>query len=289
VLACVRAARIPLATPDMSNPVVPPVDLGALGHLHRESLDPLDLARSDASDLDASPGLPRTALIAAAAGIAAIGIGGLGVALHVSRVSRRRLQVRGARRQQSWVAAGLGIAALGVARWQLARLFTPTPSYEVEERRGPLEIRRYERLWLAQTTVTSLSWDEALDEGFRRLAHFIFGANNDKKRIAMTSPVTATREGANTDVAFVMPEGVVPPSPDDARIRFTEVPARRVAVLRFKGRYDEDTVDAKKSELVATAEEAGYVGQGEPAFAGYDPPTTLPALRRNEVWLEIEG
>jgi diadenosine tetraphosphatase ApaH/serine/threonine PP2A family protein phosphatase len=253
----------------MSNPVVPPIDLASLGHLDRQRLG------------DERTG--RRAWEVAAAGAAAIGLTGLGVALRAQLRPRRRSY------RQGWVAAGIGAATLGVARWQLARFFTPTPPYEVEERRGPLEVRRYERLWLAQTTVSSPSWDEALRDGFRRLAHFIFGANDEQTRIAMTSPVTATRDGADTEVSFVMPEGVVPPSPDDARIRFTEVPARRVAVLRFHGRYDEDTVEAKKRELVAAAEEAGYVAHGEPAFAGYDPPTTLPALRRNEVWLEVEG
>jgi effector-binding domain-containing protein len=270
----------------MSNPVVPPLDLSPLGHLHTQRLDQGNLGRPEEANVHG--GSRRTAWIAAAAGMAAIGAGGLGLAVLAGQRGAR-LRVARRSRTQGWLAAGLGLAALGVARWQLARLFTSTPPYEVDERRGPLEIRRYGRLWLAQTTVSSPSWDESLSEGFRRLAHFIFGANDDQARIAMTSPVTSVRNGAETDVAFVMPAGVEPPAPDDARIRFTEVPARRVAVLRFNGRYDEDTVEAMKRELVATAEEAGYVGHGKPTFAGYDPPTTLPALRRNEVWLEIEG
>jgi hypothetical protein len=200
-----------------------------------------------------------------------------------SLFARRRSRTRGA-----WIAAGLGLAAVGIARWQLQRLFTPTPAYEVEERRGPLEVRRYGRLWTAHTTVSD-GWDRSLDEGFRRLARFIFGANADRKRIAMTSPVTAGHEEAGVRVSFVMPEGLAPPVPDDSRVGFAELPARRVAVLRFRGRYDSASIEAKKRELVAATEEAGYVAQGEPQFAGYDPPSTLPALRRNEVWLEVDG
>ncbi len=189
-----------------------------------------------------------------------------------------------------WIVGGAGLAALGlgVARWQLQRLFAKEPPHELEELRGDLEIRRYAPIAIARTTVEG-AWEDALDAGFSRLAHFIFRGNAEKKKIRMTSPVMGMREGTGYRFAFVMPEAVDTPSPTDDRVALDRVPARRVAVLRFNGRYDSASVEAKKRELVATAEENGYVTRGEATFAGYDPPSTLPMLRRNEVWVEIEG
>ncbi len=167
--------------------------------------------------------------------------------------------VRPKRRSKTpWIVAGVGLAVgAGALAWQLQRLFTAEPEHDVEERRGDLEIRRYGRVKTARTTVSG-GWDEALNEGFGRLASFIFGSNAEKKKIAMTAPVTGTKSDAGYEIEFVMPEGVTPPTPDDDRIFVADRPARRVAVLRFNGRYDGESVEAKKRELLATVEENGY-------------------------------
>ena len=85
-----------------------------------------------------------------------------------------------------------------------------------------------------------------------------------------------------------MPEGVDLPHPDDTRILIRPLPSRRVAVVRFSGRYDDEAVQEKKRELMTRVESSGFVPRGEATFAGYDPPWTIPLLRRNEVWVEIE-
>jgi hypothetical protein len=46
-------------------------------------------------------------------------------------------------------------------------------------------------------------------------------------------------------------------------------------------------VAEKSQALLEAVERAGLRTRGEPEFAGYDPPTTLPFLRRNEVWIEL--
>jgi hypothetical protein len=47
-------------------------------------------------------------------------------------------------------------------------------------------------------------------------------------------------------------------------------------------------VAAKVSEVLARVRSAGLGYRGSPEFAGYDPPSTLPFLRRNEIWIELE-
>jgi DNA gyrase inhibitor GyrI len=189
-----------------------------------------------------------------------------------------------------WVAAGAGIIAAGLARWQLQRFFTAEPDHDVEQRIGPIEIRQYAPLRIARTTVRGKGWDDALNEGFHRLAGFIFGGNTAGRKIAMTAPVTSTRDGDGHRFAFVMPDDdALPlPAPSDRRVALDQLPSRRVAVLRFNGRHDESAIDEKTRELLLAVGRAGFTPRGTPSFAGYDPPTTLPLLRRNEVWIEVE-
>jgi hypothetical protein len=235
------------------------------------------------------------------------------------------------RKSLFWI--GFGTAA-GVAftRWQMARWFAEQPEYEVEDRVGPLEIRHYDRVVRAETTVEARSWDDALNEGFRRLAGYIFGANRPRgaqgrvdsthdvismtapvnarpQKIPMTAPVNVRTErhalanladvesGANSQAAdasftvtFTMPKnrtGGSLPVPEDSRVRLRSVPPRRVAVLRYTGRYSARRVAEKSRALLQAVQAAGLRTRGEPEFAGYDPPSTLPWLRRNEVWIEL--
>jgi hypothetical protein len=214
-----------------------------------------------------------------------------------------------------WV--GLGVAGgVALTRWQMARWFAEEPVYELEERVGSLEIRHYERIVRAETTVEGLPWDEALQEGFRRLANYIFGANRPRvtseaarehvartasvgvqsQKIAMTTPVgVRTEAGSDLDtraftITFTLPRennsGPVP-VPEDARVRLRSVPPRRVAALRYTGRHTSLQVAEKSRALLEAVRRAGFQPRGEPEFAGYDPPTTLPWFRRNEVWIEV--
>lgn len=244
--------------------------------------------------------------------------------------SRWGARAKATRASNIGLAAAGAAAGLGLVRWQLARLFAPQPSYEIEGRVGALEIRNYPGLVQAVTTVEASSWREGLDEGFRRLACYIFGGNRPRvagvsaalsgssalerdaaiselpkealgEKLAMTSPVmahgvpsmppgaSATSHTAVT-VAFVMPGGRAVealPTPLDRRVRLRKLNVHRVAALRFSGVMDSERIRAKQRELLALVDQAGLKTRGQPLFAGYDPPTTLPALRRLEVWVEL--
>jgi DNA gyrase inhibitor GyrI len=227
---------------------------------------------------------------------------GAGVARWLD-VSTRILTRR--RRRTSGVVLGLSaLAGAALVRWQLQRLFTDEPPYDVERRDLEFEVRRYPVLEVARTAVSG-TWAEALNEGFDRLASFLFGKNvvrdpntlaagtdHTPKKLPMTTPVLASREGSHHVVAFVMPKGESSktlPVPRDPRVTVEPLASRRVAVLRFHGTYSADTIRHKQEELFELVESAGLVPASDPVFAGYDPPWTLPFLRRVEVWLPIEG
>src|SRR5690606_9269721 len=107
-------------------------------------------------------------------------------------------------RKWFWIGAG-ALAGAAFTRWQLARWFTPQPSYELERRIGELEIRVYGARWVAETTVSDVSWDQALDEGFRRLARYIWGDNHPSPfqphRLGKADPVQPALAAAPADVS----------------------------------------------------------------------------------------
>ena len=79
------------------------------------------------------------------------------------------------------------------------------------------------------------------------------------------------------------------PTPKDKRIRFETVPARHVAVIRYTWIGNESRNERKANELQKwIAGLKGYEPISPPMYAGYDPPWTLPFLRRNEMMIEVK-
>jgi hypothetical protein len=111
-----------------------------------------------------------------------------------------------------------------------------------------------------------------------------------RQLVSAESASDTVSSNATFTVTFTMPKerstGSLP-VPDDSRVRLRSVPPRRVAVLRYTGRYTARRVAEKSRVLLEAVEAAGLRTRGEPEFAGYDPPSTLPWLRRNEIWIEL--
>ena len=60
-----------------------------------------------------------------------------------------------------------------------------------------------------------------------------------------------------------------------------------VAVIRFSGLGRAAAVETRTAQLLAAMEDATYEILGEPVTLYYDPPWTLPFLRRNEVAVRV--
>ncbi|PWS37699.1 heme-binding protein [Falsiroseomonas bella] len=177
---------------------------------------------------------------------------------------------------------------------------TEEPRFDALGTEAGLEIRRYAPRLAAETTVSA---DEAAarNEGFSRLARYIFGANQGSAKIAMTAPVAQepTRIAMTAPVAqqatadgyrirFFLPAALRdPPAPDDPRVTIAEVPGETVAVLRFSGVPNPDAVAEARAQLLATLPRTRWTASGDPVAWFYDPPWTIPALRRNEVAVPV--
>jgi hypothetical protein len=181
---------------------------------------------------------------------------------------------------------------------------TEEPRFEVIDRVGAVEIRRYGPRLAAETLVTSASETAARSEGFQRLAGYIFGGNQAAAKIAMTAPVAQASEriamtapvgaAAAGDgrwiVRFFMPAEFTRdtlPVPNDARVTIVEVPAETVAVLRYTGVPSQTAAAEQRAALLAALASGPWQAAGDPGDWFYDPPWTLPPLRRNEAVVAV--
>ena len=161
------------------------------------------------------------------------------------------------------------------------------PQYRVLESIDKIEIRRYQPVVQAVTTLPGRSHSSA---GFRRLAGFIFGGNNQEQRIAMTAPVGETLGAATTEMAFTLPGKYTLedlPRPSDSRVKLHNVPARTVAVVTFSGWATRSRITHFEQELRAALNRGSIEITGEASLNQYNPPWTLPFLRRNEIMIEV--
>lgn len=183
------------------------------------------------------------------------------------------------------------------------------PGYELSLREGDFEIRDYGPLVAAEVVVSG-ERSRAANDGFRILAHYIFGGNKGRKQIAMTAPVvqslgkdtlllptSVTRTSADDPggkgqwlVRFTMPHAYTLdtlPTPNDPKIRLVAVPPARYVVIRFSGLARDPQIAEKTSALDEFVSRRHLAVTGPASLARYDPPWTLWFMRRNEVMLPL--
>ena len=160
------------------------------------------------------------------------------------------------------------LLALALATVHAASMAIEEPGYEVERRLDgdDVELRRYAPYVVAQVRVDGPS-DRADSEGFRVLAGYIFGKNKGERRLEMTAPVTRSAEPVKLEmtapvtrtgdaqgylVQFVLPKAVTlatAPEPIDPRVELREVPARRIAAIRYSGTWSQANYDEHLARL----------------------------------------
>ena len=160
------------------------------------------------------------------------------------------------------------------------------PVYQVEKawETEQIEIRVYVPRVMAVTEMT-----EDSNGGFRVLAGYIFGGNAEEQEIAMTAPVQQSMEG-DREMAFMMPAEYALedlPKPEDQRVSFREAPAYTAAVIQFSGWASAEKADKNWQQLRQFLIAEGIDITGEPTLNQYNPPWTLPFMRRNEIIVPV--
>ncbi|XP_011627294.1 heme-binding-like protein At3g10130, chloroplastic isoform X4 [Amborella trichopoda] len=190
-----------------------------------------------------------------------------------------------------------------------------TVSYKVLSRHEQYEIREVEPYFVAETTMPGKKGFDftGSSRAFNVLAEYLFGKNttreamemttpvyvkkvqSDGEKMEMTTPVITKQSGEQGEwqMSFVMPSkyGSNLPLPKDPSVRIKHVPGRTFAITAFSGFVTDEEVNCREIKLRNSLKK-------DPQFqikqntsvevAQFNPPFTLPFMRRNEISLEVE-
>jgi len=201
-----------------------------------------------------------------------------------------------------WIAAG--ILAVGALAGGPLVSNVEQAKYELVESQDKIEIRNYSPMIVAEVEVSG-ERKEAINKGFRLIADYIFGNNTTKENVAMTSPVIqetsqkiamtspVTQEGTEGKwkVRFVMPASYTIdnlPKPNNTEVNLKNIPNKYFVVIRFSGLASQENLKENTDLLNAFIKEKNFKPISNETYAFYNPPWTIPILRRNEVMIEIE-
>ena len=177
------------------------------------------------------------------------------------------------------------------------------PDYKVIASQENIEIRSYKPMIIAEVEIAGKRKD-AIGKGFRLIADYILGNNTVRQNIAMTAPVQQQKSqkiamtapvqqqstGLSWKVSFVMPakysmENL--PKPNDGRIKLRKISAKKFIAIRFSGTNSNENIAKHEAKLMNYVRAKQINTVGSPKYAFYNPPWTLPFMRRNEVMVEI--
>lgn len=186
------------------------------------------------------------------------------------------------------------------------------PKFEKLGKEGHVELRRYDPMLVAEVAIAG-DHAHGVDEGFDKLAKYIFGANTTHAEMSMTNPVFQEQEngddaagmnapvlhekgfGAAGDtwrISFVLPSKfslMTVPKPLDPDIHLHDLPAATVGVVEYSGNNTEEHMEKAASILRAWLASTRRIALSPIRWAQYDAPYTVPFLKRNEALVDVRG
>lgn len=166
---------------------------------------------------------------------------------------------------------------------------TETQPYKLIKKIDNFEIRLYPAAVMAKITMDVKTYKDLSNAGFRKLASYIFGGNQESKSIAMTSPVHMDINDSLSSMSFVMPANFTIgnlPKPNDSSIRIETTADEYVAAYQFGGYANDEVIKKHTEELVKSLKDNGIVHYGNFRFFGYNAPFQVLG-RRNEIVVSV--
>jgi SOUL heme-binding protein len=162
--------------------------------------------------------------------------------------------------------------------------------YRVVKIEEGFEIRFYPKAMFATIQSSGTNYKQVASSGFRKLAGYIFGGNDESKSIAMTAPVRMEMSGNGSSMSFVMPEkydATTLPKPKDATVQIKESKESYEAVIAFGGYANDEKINEYSNKLVALLNMKGIKIIGGYNFLGYNAPFEFFG-RKNEISIPVE-
>jgi hypothetical protein len=166
---------------------------------------------------------------------------------------------------------------------------TETQAFKVVKKEKDLEIRFYPEVTMATITSSAKNYKELGSTGFRQLAGYIFGGNDQDQKIAMTAPVHMEMRNTAASMSFVMPAKYNKdnlPMPKNAAVIIQTAAAEYVAVITFGGFASETDIRIQTEKLRSALEAYSIPYYGNFRYLGYNPPYQL-AGRKNEIIVSV--
>lgn len=165
---------------------------------------------------------------------------------------------------------------------------TETQKYETVYKKGSFEIRYYPEAILASVNMAG-SYDDSKNSGFRILAGYIFGGNQENEKIAMTSPVRMSNNETTNTMSFVLPSQMEfdkLPTPISDKIVLHESKPAYAAVVQYGGYTNKREIEKMKAELIEALQTLNLDFNNNFEYLGYNAPYDI-INRRNEVLVEL--
>lgn len=167
---------------------------------------------------------------------------------------------------------------------------TEKQKYRLVLKQDQFEIRYYPSATMATIFSNATDYKGLANNGFRKLARYIFGGNEQKQSISMTAPVRMNMSEKGSSMSFVMPEkfnNEALPKPNDPTIRIEQSKPVYVACISFAGYANDAKIEINKEKLLQILKEKNITTTGEYSFLGYNAPYQFVG-RTNEIIIPIE-
>jgi len=189
------------------------------------------------------------------------------------------------------------IIAISILITLLLQSFTIMPINKTEEQKysvvrkyDDFEIRFYPSATIATISSNAKSYRDLSGPGFQKLAGYIFGGNESKIKISMTSPVQMDINDSVSTMSFVMPSAYTMenlPKPNDPGVQIRNTPEEYVAVIRFGGYASDEDLKFYSEKLKNLLKVNGITSFGNYRFLGYNAPFQF-INRRNEIIVAVD-
>jgi len=167
---------------------------------------------------------------------------------------------------------------------------TQSQQYKIIQTEKDFEIRFYPSVAIATITSAAKSYKELSNNGFKKLSGFIFGKNESKQQIAMTSPVHMHISDEVSSMSFVMPSEYNKtniPKPLNREVVISNSLDEYVAVVQFGGFATDKEIIHKAKKLETLLKENSLNWYGYFRFLGYNSPYQMLG-RKNEVIVSVK-
>lgn len=172
--------------------------------------------------------------------------------------------------------------------WTISNKSIEKHPYSVVKKYDNFEIRTYESRLFSSVKLNGNDYKRVSGQGFSMLAGYIFGGNEKNQKISMTSPVSMSLEDSMT-MQFMVPKEFNQdnlPEPNNAKIKFVEEPAKKVAAIEFGGWANSEKIKLHQQKLIQLLEKQGITHSNKFYFLGYNAPFEM-FNRRNEIIVEL--